>query len=193
MEPCCPPRKLSPRFVAKNQNRSNCVALYFPFSGVLEGVFFWSNFVSSGTESGPRRPLWARIRIGGVQENPGFLIHFEMREVLRLHVQSYAVCPGSGKRGFPYRSPPAISRILSRTLFRGLNTAKYRGYPIDVKTHRSGRITVSFSGITASRTARGLLRTMSLRRSTGTGRGYLSLPQKNTYSPTINGGLYTIT
>ena len=40
MEPCCPPRKLSPRFVAKIQNRSNCGALYFPFSGILEGVFF---------------------------------------------------------------------------------------------------------------------------------------------------------
>src|SRR5208337_136828 len=30
MEPYCPPRKLSPRFVAKIQNRLNCGALYFP-------------------------------------------------------------------------------------------------------------------------------------------------------------------
>jgi len=105
MEPCCPPRKLSPRFVAKTQNRSNCGALFFPFSGVPEGVFLKSIFVLSGTRPGPRRPLWARIRIGGVQENPGFLIHSEMREVLRLPVRLYPIYPGSGKRGFPYRLP----------------------------------------------------------------------------------------
>jgi hypothetical protein len=45
MEPFCPPRKLSPRFVAKIQNRPNYGALYFPFSGVLEGAFYWSNLV----------------------------------------------------------------------------------------------------------------------------------------------------
>ena len=72
MGPFCPPRKLFPRFAAKFQNRSNYGALYFPFSGVLEGVFFKSIFVTSGTRSGPRRPLWAGIRIGSVQKNPGF-------------------------------------------------------------------------------------------------------------------------
>ena len=68
--------------MAKIKNRSNCGALYFPFNGVLEGVFFWPDFVSSGTRSGPRRPLWVRIRIGGVQENVGLLIQSEISEVL---------------------------------------------------------------------------------------------------------------
>ena len=94
MEPFCPPRKLSPRFGAKFQNRSNCGALYFPFSGVLEGVFFWSNFVLSGTRSGPRRPLLARIWIGGGQENLGLLIQSEMREV--LNPENPAVLPAPG-------------------------------------------------------------------------------------------------
>ena len=89
MEPCCPPRKLSLRFVAKTQNRSNCGALFFPFSGVLEGVFLKSIFVSSGTQSGPRRLLWARIRIGGVQENLGLLIHSEMSEVPGLRISCF--------------------------------------------------------------------------------------------------------
>ena len=58
-----------------------------------------------------RNPIGSPEAIVGCNPDRGsagnlrFLIHSEMREVLRLPVRSYAVCPGSGKRGSPYRFP----------------------------------------------------------------------------------------
>jgi hypothetical protein len=99
MELFCSPQKLSLRFVVKIPNRVNFGALHFLFSGVLQEVFFSRPGDYLAPDRPPGMPLWARIRIGDIQENDemgwafrflrdqhpvflGVLIQFEISEIL---------------------------------------------------------------------------------------------------------------